>query len=146
MISDFDEDGKLALGIHWSNWKEFSSRFGINEHRQRQLAGMRTAIQNLIDAGCKTVYVDGSFVTEKKFPKDYDALWSPDDVDVQILDLVFLDFDNGRMSQKIKYQGEFFLDSDIETNSKSTFLEFFQTDRETGSQKGIVGFHLEEFL
>jgi len=146
VISDFDEDGNLVPGIHWSNWKEFSSRFGINEQRRRQLSGMKIAIQNLIDAGCKTVYVDGSFVTEKEFPNDYDALWAPDDVDVEILDSVFLDFDDERMLQKIKYQGEFFLDSTIETKSESTFLDFFQTDRETGKEKGIVGFNLEEFL
>ena len=31
------------------------------------------AMVNLRDAGCKTVYVDGSFVTDKERPGDFDA-------------------------------------------------------------------------
>jgi len=66
------------------------------------------ALATLNRAGCSTVYIDGSFVTVKLEPGDYDACWDIDGVNVEALDAVFLDFSKGRMAQKRKYFGEFF--------------------------------------
>ncbi len=90
------------------------------------------------------VYIDGSFVTTKSDPGDYDACWDIDGVDVDILDLVFLDFSGGRAAQKRKYFGEFFPAQMPEGASGKAFLEFFQGDKETGRSKGIVGLNLQE--
>ena len=60
---------------------------------------------SLKDAGCKTVYVDGSFVTGKERPGDFDACWEEEGVDPTILDPVLLTFDAGRATQKAKYMG-----------------------------------------
>ena len=38
-------------------------------------AGIRSAIDNLKEAGCLTVYINGSFVTAKQVPNDFDACW-----------------------------------------------------------------------
>jgi hypothetical protein len=65
-------------------------------------------------------------------------------VDVEALDEVFLDFSKGRIAQKRKYFGEFFPAQMPEGASGRVFLEFFQTDKETGRSKGIVGLILKE--
>lgn len=85
------------------------------------------------------MYIDGSFVTIKLAPGDYDACWDIDGVNVEALDSVFLDFSKGRMAQKHKYLGEFFPAQMPEGASGRMFLEFFQTDKETDDQKVLWG-------
>jgi hypothetical protein len=140
----FNRDGRLPVGIHWATWPEMQSRFGFSSRRQLLLGGLRLALGALNRAGCRKVYVDGSFVTLKREPDDYDACWDIDEVDVEALDSVFLDFSKGRMAQKRKYFGEFFPAQMSEDATGRAFLEFFQTDKETGRSKGIVGLNLQE--
>jgi len=91
------------------------------------------------------VYLNGSFVTSKELPNDYDGCWEEDGVDPTLLDPVLLTFDRGRVSQKAKYMGEMFPAS-IPANPRGlSFLEFFQTDKETGREKGIIAIDLGEF-
>ena len=144
MIPEFNRDGTLPAGIHWSGWEEIESRFGFSERRRQLLSGLKSALKALQRAGCRRVYVNGSFVTVKREPGDYDACWDIEGVDVEILDAVFLDFSNGRRAQKRKYFGEFFPAQMPEGATGRLFLEFFQTDKETGKPKGIVGLNLEE--
>ena len=56
----------------------------------------------------------------------------------ELLDPELLHFDAGRAAQKARYQGEQFPASIGATADGMSFLEFFQTDRETGRTKGIV--------
>ncbi len=65
-------------------------------------------MQSFKKAGCRTVYVDGSFVTNKEIPGDFDACWEEAGVDPTMLDPVLLTFENGRTAQKAKYHGELF--------------------------------------
>ena len=99
---------------------------------------------NLKNAGCQTTYVNGSFVTSKEVPGDFDACWEEAGVDPTVLDPVLLTFENGRAAQKAKYQGELFPVSAIASPEGFSFLEFFQTDKETGRRKGIVALDLGE--
>ena len=99
-------------------------------------------MENLKDAGCRTVYVDGSFVTAKEVPNDFDACWEEAGVNPFILDPALLTFDPGRITQKAKYLGELFPASAIANTDGFSFLEFFQTDRETGRRKGIIAIDL----
>ncbi len=87
------------------------------------------------------VYINGSFVTAK-VPGDYDGCWETEGVDLGLLDPVLLTFDRGRATQKAKYLGELFPARLTAGGSGSTFLEFFQTDKETGAAKGIVALAL----
>lgn len=144
MIPEFGRSGSLPAGIHWATWQEIESRFGFSERRMRLLAGLKLALAALHAAGCRQVYIDGSFVTVKHEPGDYDACWDIEGVDVDSLDPVFLDFSNGRRAQKRKYFGEFFPAQMPEGATGRQFLEFFQTDKETGKPKGIVGLNLQE--
>jgi len=145
MIGAFDQDGRLPPGIHRTEWKEFCERFGYNIYRKRLIRGMKDAFDNLKVAGCKMVYVDGSFVTSKNKPNDYDACWKEEGVDPNLLDSVLKDFSNGRKAQKMKYRGELFPAAMITATSGEIFLDFFQTDRNSDGKKGIIEINLEDF-
>ena len=142
MIPPFDADGLLPAGIHWSDWDEFSDRFGRTPWRRRLAAGLRAALENLAGADCSVVYINGSFVTSKDVPNDYDACWEEAGVDPTVLDPVLLTFDPGRVTQKAKYMGELFPASSIAGVDGFSFREFFQTDKNTGLPKGIVAIDL----
>ena len=74
MIPPFEPDtGNLPAGIHEASWEEFSERFGTTPHRRQLLAGLRTAAELLGSFGSRHLWVDGSFVTAKENPADYDA-------------------------------------------------------------------------
>ena len=142
MIPQFDEDGLLPPGVHSASWDELTDRFGNNPWRLRLIAGLRAALDDLKGAGCRTVYINGSFVTSKGVPNDYDACWEEDGVDPAALEPVLLTFDAGRATQKAKYLGELFPASVIADTQGLSFLEFFQADKETGKPKGIIAIDL----
>ena len=106
------------------------------------MTGLRAALEKFKKAGCQTVYINGSFVTIKELPNDYDCCWEEAGVDPVALDPALLTFDPGRATQKAKYMGELFPASIIAEENGLSFLEFFQTDRETGRPKGIVAIDL----
>jgi len=143
MTRSFDNNGNLPAGIHWISWVEFEKRFRWNQRRKILLVGLKQAIGLLKKAGCRAVFVDGSFVTAKELPGDFDACWSIEGVDPDLLDPVLLDFSNGRAMQKAKFGGELFPAEMIEAGSGKPFLEFFQIDKNTGKPKGVVGLRLK---
>lgn len=145
MLPDFDDDGNLPPGVHIATWAEVVARFDGNSHRRLLLDGLQKAVDVLRSAGCTRVYLDGSFVSSKAMPGDYDLAWEPTNVDIALLlrlDPVFGVFDAGRAAQKTKYGGEFFPSSVNEALTGRTFLDFFQTDKDTGAPKGIVAIDL----
>lgn len=110
--------------------------------------GLKVALESLKSAGCTRVYLDGSFVTEKERPGDFDACWDAEDVDFDLLaqnDPVLLTFGDGRAAQKKRYGGELFL-ADGQADAIGTlFREFFQLDQD-GNAKGIIVVSLEELI
>lgn len=131
----------LPPGIHVATMADVEKTFSINDTRRRLFSGMRRAFTALRLAGCRTVYVDGSFVTEKPKPGDYDVCWDPSGVNPKKLDPVFLDFSDMRSKQKQQFGGEFF-PFGVDAGTGKTFLEFFQNDRFTGQPKGILSVDL----
>ena len=117
-------------------WDDVLDRFGWTPTRRRQLDGLADALGLLADAGCRRVWINGSFVTTKDEPGDFDAVWDPSGVDMDALDPVLLDLSAGRVAQKRRFFGELFPDW-VETGSGLVFSEFFQLDRVHGT-KGIV--------
>jgi hypothetical protein len=85
---------------------------------------------------------DGSFVTGKEVPGDFDGCWEAEGVDPQALDPVLLDFRHPRAAQKAKYRGELFVASLAAAPDGTRFLEFFRIDKVTGDAKGIVAVDL----
>src|SRR5256885_3724265 len=107
-LPPFNRRGNLPAGIHPADWQEVETRFGTSVRRQALLVGLKAAFAALRRAGCRMVYLDGSFVTSKEEPGDYDACWDVTGVAEGLLDPVLLDFSNGRAAQKSKFLGEFF--------------------------------------
>lgn len=139
MIPDLNEDGLLPPGVHPASLEEIRQRFGRkNAQRSRLFEGLARALQNLREASVKRVYVDGSFVTDKPFPKDVDGCWEADSsIDLGKLDAVFLDFSDHRRQMKDRYGVDFFPASSVEGNTRQVFLDFFQIDRD-GRSKGVL--------
>ncbi|MCY4005877.1 MAG: hypothetical protein OXE84_03475 [Rhodobacteraceae bacterium] len=113
-------------------------QFASNPCRRRLFGGLKKASENLAISGCHWLYLDGSFVTGKPKPNDFDACWDPVGVDPQKLDPVFLDFHNRRAAQKAKFLGEFFPSTRKANAHMSNFIDFFQVEKFTGQSKGIV--------
>lgn len=142
MIPEFDSAGLLPKGVHRANWQEIARRFGGNRQRCKLLNGLKEALDLLKRAGCRRVYLDGSFVTGKELPNDVDVCWDVDGVDPMSLDSVFFDFDNGRAAQKERFGAEFFPAQ--APQRLKTFLDFFQIDKDTGKPKGIIELILDD--
>lgn len=128
----------LPPGIHDATMQEVYDRYVLNEKRKQLFEGFERAIKNIFAAGSPQVYLDGSYVTAKPEPGDYDALWDRRFVNPYLLDPLFIELRFGTNRQKAKYLGEFFPSAAVETKSGKPFLEFFMTDQITGAKKGII--------
>ena len=126
-------------------WPDVRARFGTTHHRRRLLAGLADAMALLARAGCPRLYLDGSFVTRERYPRDYDCCWEDGRVDWTVLDPVFKDLSRGTGEQKKRFKGEFYPAGVTEAGSGLTFREFFQWDRD-GNPKGIVAINLGGFV
>lgn len=131
----------MPTGIHPAEWSEVQARFGGSPHRAALLTGLYQGLRSLADAGCVVAYVDGSFVTSKVQPGDFDVCWDPRGVDPGRLDPVLLVFANKRAAQQAKFGGEFF-PSTFQAAAGAVFLDFFQINKHTGNPKGIVSIDL----
>ncbi len=144
MIPAFDKrTGNLPPGIHVANWQEITARFGQTPKRAQLLEGLKAALEALRVAVRRRVYLNGSFVTAKREPADFDGCWEVEGVDPDRLDPVLLRFENKRAAQKAKYGGELFLAHSPADPFGTRFIEFFQRDKYTGEPKGIIVIELE---
>lgn len=146
MLPDFDKNGNLPPGMHDADWSEIVQRFGGTSRRRELLTGLKAALEPLRKAGCRRIFINGSFVTDKDEPGDIDVAWDPAGVDIdRLIELepVFGDFADRRAAQKAKFGCEFFPSSITADLVGNTFLEFFQIDKEAETQKGIVAFDVE---
>ncbi|WP_216339773.1 hypothetical protein [Roseovarius sp. PS-C2] len=133
--------GYLAPGVHIVTWDELVALCSVNQHRTRLVGGLKSAALNLRGAGCTLLLLDGSFVSEKDLPNDYDGAWSPVGMNPYLVDPVLLDFSlSGRAAMKAKYGGELFLESSVAAPGV-LFRDFFQSDR-SGNAKGILSLDL----
>ena len=127
MIPEWSTNGELPPGVHLATWAQIEESL---------------ACELLRKAGCRLVYLDGSFVTTKEHPGDFDACWDIQQVDDGALDPVFWDFSEGRAAQKRRFLGEFFPAQLPEGATGRVFVEFFQVNKLTGEPKGIVAIRL----
>lgn len=143
MIPEFDERGNLPPGIHHATWTEIVTRYATSTHRRDLLDGLLDALRSIKTAGCFTAYLDGSFVTTKTNPYDFDACWESGATDLDRLDSELRDFSNRRAAQKARYGGEFFPAEWPAQADGTTYLDYFQRDHK-GRAKGILAIDLAE--
>ncbi len=127
----------LPPGVHDATLKELEARFATSDHRKHLFSGLKSGVMTLRRAGCRKIYLDGSFVTEKPFPGDFDVCWDDIGIDDTKLDPVFRDFSDIRKKQKERFYGEFF-PARVLADGRHRFTDFFQTDKDTGKAKGII--------
>jgi len=141
MIPAFDERGNLPPGIHNATWTEIVTRYATSTRRRELLDGLLDALHSLKKAGCRTAYLDGSFVTSKVHPGDFDVCWESAGVILDRLDLELQDFSDIRAAQKARYGGELY-PADWHAEPGVPFLEYFQRERITKQPKGILAIDL----
>ena len=78
----------LRPGVHDATLGDIKRRFATNERRKKLYEGLLEGCQTLKLAGCSVVYLDGSFITTKPMPNDFDVCWDPHGVDPDKLDAV----------------------------------------------------------
>jgi hypothetical protein len=128
-IPEFDEYGNLPPGVHFCEWDEFVERFGTNGLRLRLMNGLLMVMEALKAAGCRTIYINGSLVTIKPDPGDFDACWEREDVDIDYLRTEAPKLLNhyDLAGQKSQYRGEIFpIDQPIGNYGMNSF-ELFQS-------------------
>jgi hypothetical protein len=138
MIPEFDESGRLPPGIHDATWTEIVTRFATSAHRRDPLAGLLDALRSLKTAGCPVVYLDGSFVTAKEHPKDFDACWDATGVVLERLDPELQDFSDKCAAQRARYGGELYPANWAAEPGGMRFRDYFQRDAATKEPKGII--------
>jgi hypothetical protein len=119
--------------------------FGYTPKRAQMILGMEDAMASLKAAGCRTFYINGSFVTSKLDPRDFDCCWDRDDTDIDYLRKtapIILKFHDSA-AQKNKYKGEIY-PSEQSVDESTMSIEFFQRDRDQ-NRKGIIAINLLEW-
>jgi hypothetical protein len=144
MLPDFTPWGDLPVGVHVTQWEEFSSRFGVSKPRRRWLLSRLQAVLSIAGGTGKLrrVFVWGSFVTTKASPKDVDLLLILDE-DFEVADLpsaMQAAFDPVRA--RLLYESDvFWARASIGNETFDTWLETYQISR-TFRKRGIVELEL----
>jgi hypothetical protein len=138
MIPDFDTNGNLPIGIHEATLEEFKEHFAINLIRLDLFEKLKHVIFLLNRFNCRAIFIDGSYVTSKINPNDIDMCWDDKDVNYQYADLMapilFKDHDEQKAELGIDVLPAYCYN----TPTKTHFIDFFQSDTETGLAKGII--------
>lgn len=134
----------LKIGFHQTSVDEIESMFAYNEKRMEIFTGFVQACLELRKSGCKTVYLNGSFVTTKLNPDDFDACWEMNFPNNLKLNSIIRNCDyRTRQLQKQIYKGEFFpIDLANRNRGGTKWLKFFLRTR-LGNKKGILRLSLQ---
>lgn len=128
----------LTPGVHCVGLKELQENFAFTSHRKNLLNGFIIGATELFKIGCSAIYLDGSFVTKKECPGDFDACWDMNGVNLANLPKIFdVRAKDSIMMQKHIFGGEFYPNG-IEGSSGILFMDFFQQIRQTNEKKGII--------
>lgn len=140
MIPEFNKEGCLPPGIHEASFEEVRDRFGFSKKRQALLRGMSLLLSQCGLLRCDVLYLDGSFVTAKVSPGDYDACWDTTCEDREEVLNKAADslLNSDSETQKAYFGGEIHpAFSKAPLLPRLTIREYFQTTKE-GGKKGII--------
>ncbi|WP_425505407.1 DUF6932 family protein [Sphingomonas lacunae] len=125
----------LPPGLHRMALREFRAQFVTNACRSWIYDGFINACRSLHQAGCKRIFVGGSFVTSKEEPGDFDACWDPVGV-LPSLDRIIYD-ESCRVERRQIYRGDLLIGG-----VDSVHYKFLARDKITGEERGMVGIQL----
>lgn len=141
MLPPFTHEGILPPGIHAATWHEIEERFGGGQRRTGLLAGLYRVLSDLRAAGCRRVYLNGSFVTAKENPGDYDLCWEEDGTDRDVIPAMLLSCDPNWI--KRVYGGDIMPVEHRPGLSGLTAVGFLQLRKSGFGFKGIIQMDLE---
>jgi hypothetical protein len=143
----FRKNGCLAEGIHEMSWDEVSKTFDFSLKRKELLAKLREVVVLLKAYGCTCLYLDGSIITDKLSPGDWDACY---DAPIGLLNelrkqdpILFSNNAENKKKRKEKYGGDLFFAGLSVNPERMSFIEFFQQIRDSDEKKGIVKINLQ---
>jgi hypothetical protein len=82
MSLNFNSQGYLHQNINLS-YEEFIFHFGTNQRRTKQIDNALPFFRIFFRCGCQTVYIDGSFVSTRKYPEDIDLCFDLTALDIK---------------------------------------------------------------
>lgn len=142
MIPPLDSKGLLPPGKHRCTLLDVEQIFVYNSVRRNIFEGLEALIKILKSVSCGTIYLDGSFVTSKPRPNDVDVCWQEGTGSNYAYEFINAPILNpsptNRAFHKTHFKADVFPADMIEIGSKKYFLDFFQEDKSTGIQKGIL--------
>lgn len=145
----FELNNYLAPGIYSLSWSEISNELGWNVYRKTLIDGLKNGLIALKNCGCKMAYIDGSFVSQKARPGDFDVCYEESGMDFAKLKKDYEPltiFANMRELQKTIYKGEFFRANDLaDLLTGVNFRTFFQQIKYSFpvEYKGIISINLD---
>ena len=142
-------DYVLEPGDHEADsWDEIERKLGKSPERKELLVGLKKILIHLKEAGCKKVILNGSFVTMKERPRDFDLCWEIEDVEEDLLDPILLDVYMQREEIKKKYQGDIYPSTALgSVNPMRVIEDFFRINKgsDGAKKKGLIVIHLQQF-
>jgi hypothetical protein len=138
-LPDFDCNGNLPPGEYTvSSWSDFVDRYGYNQRRLGILGDIRRWLLHVQAAGCRTAWIDGSFICANDSPGDYDACWDVTGVDRTLIDPHLIGGTDADLdAAKATFGGDIRPDLGSPPASNRHYIKIFQLDR-LNQAKGIV--------
>lgn len=149
MIPAFTREGLLPPGEYSCSWAEFVTRFEgtlDNGRRRQQMLGLGQMLILLGRAGCLTAFVDGSFVTRERWPRDFDVCYLRDGLRGAELDPALRDVSEARRAQKTRFGGEAMPADFPNGRNGTTILDAFGQDRSTRKAKGLIRLEIQSIF
>ena len=147
MIPPFDERGQLPPGEPYeAAWGEIVERLTWTKQRQFLLERLLVVLVELRAYGCRWFYLDGSFVSDKDEPGDWDGCWEMEGVNAVLLNEINPALYGDRLWRsrfREQYHGDIFrVRAGGYRSDQKSMLLYFQQDR-NGNPKGILKIDLE---
>lgn len=136
MTLRLNKDGYLPKGIHKATLNEIKQRFGSSSSKRKELfKGFQSLVQLLRKhkGDIKEFLLNGSFVTNKELPKDFDCI---------LIVKKDFDFNSPEVKQlrrsKELFNGHILTAIEEDTIECHRLIDFFGHDRDR-KPKGLVG-------
>jgi hypothetical protein len=142
MALNFNSKGYLHKTITLT-YEEFEQHFGTNPKRMEQIKNALPCFRIFHSCGCQTVYVDGSFVSKKKYPEDIDICFDPLSVDKREIKKVFPQFYDINQRGRIRRDQMCHIFTLEKENTE--LFDLLNADRD-GNPKGLVKLDLNEII
>jgi hypothetical protein len=142
MSLNYNSKGYLHETISLT-YEEFVQHFGTNQQRMEQIQNSLPYFRIFHSCGLRIVYVDGSFVSKKKYPEDIDICFDITGISEERIKSIFPKFldvnERGRIRRDLKCHIFTFTQEDTE------LFDRLNTDRDD-YPKGLVILDLNEIL